>query len=498
MKHWTAQKVVSTGFIFVILVSLAICYFTYFRLERIEMKSEAVQTQHVPSLYLTGEILQHTLVSDNTLLRYVHESDPVKKAVYKELLEKTSNENSSFIDQKEQLGKEASANKILLDNANQLRDKYLKQRGEMLTLESHGKSAEAQTYYAETVAPTLKAYIDALRDLQKNDHDSAQRSLAEIPTAVRDTKWGVFGGSALSLILCVAAGLIVVRMLDDTLKNLMMSLIQVNSSATEMAATLKEQQASANEVASTSVEIGSTAKEISATTKDLGKTMSDVAGVSEQAAELATGGQAGLSRLDGTMKQIMGATASISGKLAILNEKTANINSMVTTINKVADQTNLLSLNAAIEAEKAGEYGQGFAVVATEIRRLADQTAVATYDIEQMVKEMQSAVSAGVMGMDKFAEEVRRGNDEVCGVTTQLTQIIQQVQTLTPRFESVNEGMQMQSTAAGQISDALSQLGDTAQQSAQALRQNGEAIDQLMKAAQGLQTAAAQLKTKDA
>ena len=72
----------------------------------------------------------------------------------------------------------------------------------------------------------------------------------------------------------------------------------------------------------------------------------------------------------------------------------------------MADQTNLLSLNAAIEAEKAGEYGLGFAVVAMEIRRLADQTAVATYDIEKMVKEMHSAVAAGVMGMDKFSDEV--------------------------------------------------------------------------------------------
>ena len=113
---------------------------------------------------------------------------------------------------------------------------------------------------------------------------------------------------------------------------------------------------------------------------------------------------------------------------------------MVTTIVKVADQTNLLSLNAAIEAEKAGEYGRGFAVVATEVRRLADQTAVATYDIEQMVREIQSAVSAGVMGMDKFSEEVRRGIAEVGQVGEQLSQIIQQVQALAPRVQMVNEG----------------------------------------------------------
>ena len=144
----------------------------------------------------------------------------------------------------------------------------------------------------------------------------------------------------------------------------------------------------------------------------------------------------------------------------------------MTTITKVADQTNLLSLNAAIEAEKAGEYGRGFAVVATEIRRLADQTAVATYDIDQMVKEIQSAVAAGVMGMDKFSEEVRRGMQEVQQVGGQLSQIIQQVQALAPRVESVNEGMQAQTTGAEQITEALMQLSEAAQQTVESLRQS--------------------------
>ena len=103
---------------------------------------------------------------------------------------------------------------------------------------------------------------------------------------------------------------------------------------------------------------------------------------------------------------------------------------MVTTINKVADQTNLLSLNAAIEAAKAGEFGQGFAVVAREIRRLADQTAIATLDIEQMVKEMQSSVSSGVMGMEKFAQEVQSAVREVNEISGQIAHIIEQVQGL--------------------------------------------------------------------
>ncbi len=163
----------------------------------------------------------------------------------------------------------------------------------------------------------------------------------------------------------------------------------------------------------------------------------------------------------------------------------------------LADQTNLLSLNAAIEAEKAGEYGRGFAVVATEIRRLADQTAAATSDIEQMVTEMQSAVSAGVMGMDKFSEEVRRGVEVVGQVSTQLTQIIQQVQMLTPNFEMVNEGMQSQSLGAQQISDALAQLGEAAQQTVESLRQSNLAIEQLNDATAGLQRGVSRFKINE-
>ena len=77
------------------------------------------------------------------------------------------------------------------------------------------------------------------------------------------------------------------------------------------------------------------------------------------------------------MQQLIEATATISSKLSQIDGKATNISAVVTTITKVADQTNLLSLNAAIEAEKAGEYGAGFSVVAREIRRLADQTAIA-------------------------------------------------------------------------------------------------------------------------
>jgi methyl-accepting chemotaxis protein WspA len=270
--------------------------------------------------------------------------------------------------------------------------------------------------------------------------------------------------------------------------------IQVNTTATQIAATAREQQSTAHEIAATTSQIGATSKEISATSKDLVKTMNEVNRVAEAAAKLAGSGHESIIRMESTMRQLMQASSSITAKLAVLSEKTTNINSVVTTITKVADQTNLLSLNAAIEAEKAGEYGLGFAVVAMEIRRLADQTAVATYDIEKMVREMHTAVAAGVVGMDRFTEDVRRGVEEVSQVSTHLAQILQQVQTLTPRFQIVNEGMHAQANGAQQISETLTQLSEAAQQTAESLWQSNLAIEQLNGAARGLQASIARFK----
>jgi methyl-accepting chemotaxis protein WspA len=270
--------------------------------------------------------------------------------------------------------------------------------------------------------------------------------------------------------------------------------VQVGSAVTEIAAGAKQQEATAVEVTATATEISATSKQIASTSKELLKTMNEVSDMAEKSAVLTIEGQTGLSRMEETMGRVMAATDSINAKLAVLNEKAGNISKVTTTITKVADQTNLLSLNAAIEAEKAGEYGRGFAVVATEIRRLADQTAVASYDIEVIVKEIQSAVSASVMGMDKFSEETRRGLEEIQQVSGQLSQVIGQVQTLTPRFETVNEGMRSQTTGAEQITSAFVQLTEAMQQATDAIRQSNVAIAEVSQIANGLSSGVSRFK----
>ncbi|MCP4702697.1 MAG: methyl-accepting chemotaxis protein [Gammaproteobacteria bacterium] len=271
--------------------------------------------------------------------------------------------------------------------------------------------------------------------------------------------------------------------------------IQVNSSAMELAATAKQQETSMTSQQASSQNIVQFVEEISKLAGDLVETVQEVGAMSQETAEFAGSGQADLSRMEEAMQDMQEASKSISAKLETINEKTENITGVVTTITKVADQTNLLSLNAAIEAEKAGEYGRGFNVVAREIRRLADQTAVATLDIDQMIKDMQTAVSAGVMEMDKFIANVQHSVENVGKISEQFKRIIQQVQSISPSFENVNKAVSNQSEHTRHINIAMLGLSEEMNQTTESLHESYAAIQQLNEAARGLQDAVSLFRT---
>jgi methyl-accepting chemotaxis protein WspA len=288
------------------------------------------------------------------------------------------------------------------------------------------------------------------------------------------------------------------RQLNLLLGQVRQSSIQVTTSCTQLAASGRQLEGTITEQVASTNQVSTTAKQIAATSEELVSTMEEVATLSQTTALTANGQQQELQRMEGNMQQLASATDSIANKLGAISEKANNINTIVSTITKVADQTNLLSLNAAIEAEKAGEAGLGFSVVAKEIRRLADQTAIATIDIEQMIQEMQSSVSTGVMEMDKFAQEVRQGVEEVGQIAMQVGNVIAQVQELTPRFEAVNQGMEMQFQGAQQISEAMMQLSTTSSQTADSLQEITSVIEQLNNAEQNLRREVMGFKIQDA
>jgi methyl-accepting chemotaxis protein WspA len=479
------------------IILLAMGSVSYWSLTRIQAEAGDVQSDLLPSLSGAFDILD-SWSADYTLTQ--ERSAETDKAAIGRL-------DTQLAAQRAQLDRSltqysanvnSAAERALYEALRGAREPYLRIQAEALALAAAGKVPEAQSMVHDQLAPTLGRAEEAARRLVDFNKRDGEEAIRQIFSAIWTAEIAIVAGAAVGLLLAILLGYLLLRSVTGPLGLLSTDLggsgLQVSASVNEIAATAREQQATASEIAATTMEIGATSKEISATSKELGKTMTEVAGVAEHSATLAGAGQEGLTHMEETMRHVMDAAGSINAKLAVLNEKAGNINQIVTTITKVADQTNLLSLNAAIEAEKAGEHGRGFSVVATEIRRLSDQTAVATYDIEQTVKEIQSAVSASVMGMDKFSEEVRRGMQDVQRVGEQLSQIIHQVQALAPRVEAVNDGMQAQATGAEQITQALGQLSEAAQQTVESLRQSNQAIEGLNQVVTGLSEGVTRLK----
>ncbi|WP_339514579.1 methyl-accepting chemotaxis protein [Pseudomonas sp. RL_15y_Pfl2_60] len=545
MKNWTVRRRIVASFAVVIAILLLLAVYTYTRLTSVDEEAMSVQEGAVPGLYQISKIrsiwVDHILMTQQLLLTATLREGGTE-------LSGQATKMQDFEDSEKQLDKEIALYRVTVLDAtdNQLLAEFERDRTEYLKLHAQFRALFSQGELAQASALALgpleskwlqgRDQLNQLVDLNRTDAITAVKGISASVVALEiSTVIAVL----LAILIASICGLLLLRAITTPIKAIVRTLrvmgegdlsirmdlqrndefnaievgfndmsealkslvtqaqrsaVQMTTAVTEIAATSKQQQATVTETAATTTEIGATSREITATARDLVRTMDEVSGTAEQTSVLAGSGQLGLTRMEDTMHQVMGAADLVNAKLAILNEKAGNINHVVTTIVKFADQTNLLSLNAAIEAEKAGEYGRGFAVVATEVRRLADQTAVATYDIEQMVREIQSAVSAGVMGMDKFSEEVRRGIAEVGQMGEQLTQIIHQVQALAPRVQMVNEGMQAQATGAEQINQALVQLGEASGQTVESLRQTGSAIEELNQVAGSLRSGVSRFK----
>ncbi len=271
----------------------------------------------------------------------------------------------------------------------------------------------------------------------------------------------------------------------------------LNATARQLSAAGRQQETAIASLGASTSEAAVASRQISVTGRELLGTMNDVAAVAAETAQVADAGRGDLVEVGETMAHLEQSTSEFAGRLAAIRQRAEDINMVITTITKVADQTNLLSINAAIEAEKAGQYGQGFIVVAREIRRLADQTAVATLDIERLVEQMQTAVNAGVGEMERFAAEVKEGVARVAGISGQFTEVIDKVHGLSDRFEHVQQGMQAQAAGAQQITEALVTLTDGSRAAADALREFKDASQHMVSAVDGLTETVSRFRLED-
>ncbi len=241
--------------------------------------------------------------------------------------------------------------------------------------------------------------VAAIEALMAGSHQIARGNLSD---AVEVTSRDELGALADSFNQMRENLLALVQRIQRASLQLSSSINEIQAAATEQAASSAEQASAVNELSASLNEMSQSAATLVASSETVGRNVNEIAGIVTDSNHKST-------QMMASMDAIGTSTRQTAERIKALNDKMDDINEAVSTISMVADQTTLLSLNASIEANKAGEMGKGFSVVAQEIRRLSDRSIDSAGNISGMVRDIQRATESSALAMDKSSEEIHHG-----------------------------------------------------------------------------------------
>lgn len=256
-----------------------------------------------------------------------------------------------------------------------------------------------------------------------------------------------------------------------------------------------EQIASGAEVAAAQTESVATAsEEMAATSHDIAHSCQvAVDGVTQASQATNKGFEVVKHTVDG-IRQRGERTRENAAIIASLGGRSDQIGAIVATIEDIADQTNLLALNAAIEAARAGEQGRGFAVVADEVRALAERTTKATKEISDMIRAIQAETKTAIVSMEEEVRGTERGADEAAQLDTSLQDILNQVNAVTDQVNQIATAAEEQSATTGEITDNIHRMTQIIQDTARGSHETASSASSLSGQAEGLQRLVARFR----
>lgn len=275
--------------------------------------------------------------------------------------------------------------------------------------------------------------------------------------------------------------------LSNMIKELTDNATQLVSASTEIASSSEQMARGSSEQTSQTAQVSSAVEEMTATIVESSKNAGEASGMAREAASAATEGTKVVSQTIEGMNKIAKVVQDSANTIEALSKSSDQIGEIIGVIDDIADQTNLLALNAAIEAARAGEQGRGFAVVADEVRKLAERTTKATKEITDMIKGIQADTKGAVVSMEQGIHEVDGGRQLADKAGESLNAILGFSQRVQDMIQQIASAAEQQSVASEQIARNVESIANVTKENAVGIEQSASAAEQLNRQAEGLQ-----------
>ncbi len=287
---------------------------------------------------------------------------------------------------------------------------------------------------------------------------------------------GVAAICLVGLLLAVSLALILSRILS---RQLGAAISNIKSSSAELNAAATQQATGSAEQASATVEITTTIRELLATSKQISESSQQVSRIATEASTAATAGGKSVNRAQDAIGGIRRQVDVIVNHMLELGKKSQQIGGILEVINELAEQTNILAINATIESAGAGDAGKRFAVVADEIRKLADRVGGSSREIRGLVEDIRSSANTTVMATEDGSKSVDEGARQFTEVATGFQRIAEMVQTTRDAAREIELSTKQQTSAVEQVNLAMVNVAQAAKESEASARQTSDTSSQL-------------------
>lgn len=476
---WTFGKKIAAGFALSFLLLATIGLVAYRSLETLTRTSYAVAHTHEVLEHIAG-VLSEMKDAETGQRGYLISGDEA----YLDPYQRGVSSVGKLMTELRQLTVDNPTQQRLMDEVEPLVATRLAALKQALEARRTGGFEAGQKF---VVAGTGKRLMDELRQvLGKMEHEERQllkRRAEDVEVAASSARSTIMLGTLLCLLLVTAIGTFLSRTLTAQIAG---AVRHVEGSSTELQAAATQQATGARESATAMNEITTTISELLATSRQIAESAQRVAQIAEQTAGAARSGDGTVQKANDSISGIRRQVDLIVGHMLDLGKKSQQIGSVLDIVSELAEQTNILAINATIEAAGAGEAGKRFAVVADEIRKLADRVAGSTKEIRRLIEDVRSAVNTTVMTTETGSKSVDAGSKQFGDVTSAFKHIAGLVTTTTEAAREIELSTKQQMTAVEQVNLAIGNVAQATRETEASSGQTLQAVSQLTGVSRGL------------